>query len=344
LPDCPECEADLDIDMEEIEEGDVVACSVCGTEYEIVKRAPLELSRVDDDSDDELGENPRYLEQDNILRDTPMEQTLLLYDFFVQKYFGSPFGMATVDDALAKTNEFFCEHVYSEARHLLNDLCRLSLSEVGSNSMQELHYRMEEHLARLDVSFQKNARCSFDDPIVQATCGALYLDGKRIKRNPERAIPWLEKSAKQNNIYSLYTLAKRYLDGDGVSADPKRSVKLLELAASLGDCDSALLLAALFEGGEVPTDYVLAAKWARVAALQGSAEAQGRLGVLYFTGRGVAQNITEAYAWMVLSAEAGNETGSKNLAFLSRQMSSAQQQTAYSRANELKAMIAGTAE
>jgi alpha-aminoadipate carrier protein LysW len=58
---CPECENDLDIDVEEAEEGDVVACSECGTEYEIVGVEPLELSKVeegiDEDEDDFLGED-----------------------------------------------------------------------------------------------------------------------------------------------------------------------------------------------------------------------------------------------------------------------------------------------
>ena len=58
---CPECENDLDIDVEEAEEGDVVACTECGTEYEIVGVEPLELSKVeegiDEDEDDFLGED-----------------------------------------------------------------------------------------------------------------------------------------------------------------------------------------------------------------------------------------------------------------------------------------------
>jgi alpha-aminoadipate carrier protein LysW len=58
---CPECENDLDIDVEEAEEGDVVACSECGTEYEIVGVEPLELSKVeegiDEDDDDFLNED-----------------------------------------------------------------------------------------------------------------------------------------------------------------------------------------------------------------------------------------------------------------------------------------------
>ena len=58
---CPECENDLDIDVEEAEEGDVVACVECGTEYEIVGVEPLELSKVEDgildDDDDFLDED-----------------------------------------------------------------------------------------------------------------------------------------------------------------------------------------------------------------------------------------------------------------------------------------------
>ncbi|HKF47307.1 MAG TPA: hypothetical protein VKB38_08105 [Terracidiphilus sp.] len=53
MPTCPECENDLDIELDEVEEGDVVACEECGTEYEIVGVDPLELTRVGDDEDEE---------------------------------------------------------------------------------------------------------------------------------------------------------------------------------------------------------------------------------------------------------------------------------------------------
>ena len=55
MPSCPECENELDIEMDEVEEGDVVVCDECGTEYEVVGVEPLELVRVDDglDEDDE---------------------------------------------------------------------------------------------------------------------------------------------------------------------------------------------------------------------------------------------------------------------------------------------------
>ena len=51
---CPECESDLDIDEEEVEEGEVASCAECGTDFEIVTTNPIELKTVDDDDlDDE---------------------------------------------------------------------------------------------------------------------------------------------------------------------------------------------------------------------------------------------------------------------------------------------------
>ncbi|MGC9158638.1 MAG: hypothetical protein ACP5FH_06565 [Terracidiphilus sp.] len=53
MPSCPECENDLDIELDEVEEGDVVVCEECGTEFEVVGVEPLELARVDEQRDDE---------------------------------------------------------------------------------------------------------------------------------------------------------------------------------------------------------------------------------------------------------------------------------------------------
>jgi alpha-aminoadipate carrier protein LysW len=62
MPSCPECENDLDLEEDELEEGDVVACEECGTEYEVVGVDPLELTRVDDDEDEE--DDEEYLEEE----------------------------------------------------------------------------------------------------------------------------------------------------------------------------------------------------------------------------------------------------------------------------------------
>ena len=53
MPSCPECENELDVDVDEVEEGDVIACDECGTEYEVVGVEPLELTRVGDELDED---------------------------------------------------------------------------------------------------------------------------------------------------------------------------------------------------------------------------------------------------------------------------------------------------
>ena len=53
MPSCPECENELNVDMDQVEEGDVIACDECGSEYEVVGVDPLELARVEDGLEDD---------------------------------------------------------------------------------------------------------------------------------------------------------------------------------------------------------------------------------------------------------------------------------------------------
>ena len=53
MPSCPECENSLDVELDEVEEGDVVVCDECGTEYEVVGVEPVEMVRVGDGLDDD---------------------------------------------------------------------------------------------------------------------------------------------------------------------------------------------------------------------------------------------------------------------------------------------------
>jgi alpha-aminoadipate carrier protein LysW len=50
---CPECEGDLDIEEDEVDEGEVVSCPECGTDFEVVGVEPLELTRVEQEEDEE---------------------------------------------------------------------------------------------------------------------------------------------------------------------------------------------------------------------------------------------------------------------------------------------------
>jgi len=50
---CPECENDLDLDEDDLEEGDVVSCVECGTDFEVVTSDPLELAPIAEEEDDD---------------------------------------------------------------------------------------------------------------------------------------------------------------------------------------------------------------------------------------------------------------------------------------------------
>src|ERR1700685_2189060 len=58
---CPECETDLDIDEDEVDEGEIVSCPECGSDFEIITVSPIELKPVDEekyeeDDEEEVGD------------------------------------------------------------------------------------------------------------------------------------------------------------------------------------------------------------------------------------------------------------------------------------------------
>ncbi len=50
---CPECDNPLDIDVDDVEEGEIITCDECGTDLEVVSSDPLELAAVDEEGYDE---------------------------------------------------------------------------------------------------------------------------------------------------------------------------------------------------------------------------------------------------------------------------------------------------
>lgn len=50
---CPECDADLEIDESDVEEGDQVDCSECGETFVVTGTDPLELEVADEDEDED---------------------------------------------------------------------------------------------------------------------------------------------------------------------------------------------------------------------------------------------------------------------------------------------------
>jgi alpha-aminoadipate carrier protein LysW len=62
---CPECESDLDIEEDELDEGEIVSCIECGCDFEVVSVGPLELTKVSDEEVDEEEDVKESDEDDN---------------------------------------------------------------------------------------------------------------------------------------------------------------------------------------------------------------------------------------------------------------------------------------
>jgi len=60
---CPECESDLDIEEDEVDEGEIVSCPECGSDFEVVAVEPLELTRVADEEAEEEEEKEEEEEE-----------------------------------------------------------------------------------------------------------------------------------------------------------------------------------------------------------------------------------------------------------------------------------------
>ena len=64
---CPECDSDIDIDESDVDIGDELTCSECGSLLRIVNDSPVEFEVADDDDDldDEDDEDDDDEEEDD---------------------------------------------------------------------------------------------------------------------------------------------------------------------------------------------------------------------------------------------------------------------------------------
>ena len=50
---CPECKVPIDLDEDELDEGDLVTCDDCGAELRVLSLDPVELESADDEDEEE---------------------------------------------------------------------------------------------------------------------------------------------------------------------------------------------------------------------------------------------------------------------------------------------------
>ena len=60
---CPKCEGAIDVDEDDVDEGDTISCDECGADLRVVSTAPLEVESADQVEDEEETDE-EYLEDE----------------------------------------------------------------------------------------------------------------------------------------------------------------------------------------------------------------------------------------------------------------------------------------
>jgi TPR repeat protein len=190
---------------------------------------------------------------------------------------------------------------------------------VGRNDLNAVDY------------LRRSAELGF--PPAQVVIGYFYDTGTVVSQDSGQAADWYKKAAKQDDRLADWLLGRLYYTGNGVPRDLNAAESWLQKAANQGDPFGQQLLGLV---RLERNDYPKAADWFRKAAIQGLPQAQAQLGQLLKDGRGVSADKFEAYIWLLVSFDAGNQTVAADLAALEGELGSNRVDEAKSKARDLE--------
>ena len=140
---------------------------------------------------------------------------------------------------------------------------------------------------------------------------------------PEEKFLKLKKDAEMGDAKAQNGLGVMYYTGEVVTKDASGKIMNNDPAAAAGwfyrsaiqgYADAQFNLGLMYANGEgVAKDEAKAAEWFRKAAEQGNVDAQNNLGVMYYTGEGVPKDIAMAKEWFKKAAVQGNVDAQANL-------------------------------
>lgn len=131
------------------------------------------------------------------------------------------------------------------------------------------------------------------------------------RKDYPNAVRLLEPLARAGNPVAQLRLGTLYYHGHGVRESDALALQWFQRAAGQGLAEAQFQLGNMHAYGLAPVagsedPQRLAAQWYFEAARQGHAEAQYSLGILFLTGSGVTQSVTEARKWIERAAAQGH--------------------------------------
>ena len=104
-----------------------------------------------------------------------------------------------------------------------------------------------------------------------------------------------------------------------------KDMKNILAGALNGNADAQYNLGIMYASGlGVIQDYNEAVKWFRLSSSQGNAQAQEIYGLMYASGRGVTQDYVRAHMWLNISASSGNTLAESNRDKVAKKMTQTQ--------------------
>jgi len=158
----------------------------------------------------------------------------------------------------------------------------------------------------------------------QNNLGWSYHTGKGVLKDYKEAVKWYRRSANQGNETAQYNMGLMYQKGKGVNKNVDTAIEWYRKSANQGHDDAKVKikkLLALQEIEKMPTlkearedydaeDYYSAFPKFLKLAVQGDSEAQSFLAWMYFKGKGVDKDSSEAFRWFhKLSLEGSDWSG-----------------------------------
>lgn len=67
---CPVCDADIDVEEDDVDEGDSISCDECGADLKVIGTDPLELESADDlEEDEESDDDEDFIDEEEEAED-----------------------------------------------------------------------------------------------------------------------------------------------------------------------------------------------------------------------------------------------------------------------------------
>lgn len=184
----------------------------------------------------------------------------------------------------------------------------------------------------LDVALKEwEPLAAAGDAQAQSHLGVMYVIGRGVERDHQKAAKLFRQSTDQNHAPGQYNLGLVFSKGQGVARNLAESIRLFRLAAAQNHRRVQNVGVMYRRGQGVPKDYKEAAKWFRLAAEKGLSPARFNLAIAYAKGQGVPQDYVQAHMWASLGRS------QRYMRILARGMTPAQIAEAKKRAAEWKA-------